>query len=94
MPKNCLDYCKDCGIKLKNTKHLRTRSMSCPDCVQKLNPCVRDIFKEMQRKPTTPAPDELWFEDDPKAVEEVEYGRVSRKSNVSAVETTLSEIII
>tara|TARA_R100001460_G_scaffold96486_1_gene138902 strand:- start:2971 stop:3255 length:285 start_codon:yes stop_codon:yes gene_type:complete len=94
MPKNSIDHCKDCGVRLKNTKHIRTRPMSCPDCVQKLNPSVRDIFKEMQRKPTTPAPDEMWFEDDPRAVNEIEYGRVSRVSNAAPHETTLSEVII
>ena len=97
MPKNCLDYCKDCGIKLKNTKHVRTHPKLCPDCRgynSTLNPSVREVFNELQKKPTIPAEDELWFEDCPKAVREVEYGRVVRKTNVAPVETTLSDLII
>ena len=92
MPKNSIDHCKDCGVRLKNTKHIRTRPMSCPNCVQKLNPSVRDIFKEMQRKPTTPAPDEMWFEDDPRAVNEIEYGRVIKRATTINSSTTLGDV--
>ena len=92
MPKNCLDYCKDCGIKLKNTKHLRTYPKLCPDCRgyhQSTNVGVREICKDLKKKNEN-MPDEDWSVlDCPKAVNEVEYGRV-----VTARETTLSEIII
>lgn len=98
MPRDCLDHCKDCGIKLKNTKHLRTYPKLCPDCRgdhQSSNVGVRDLFKELQKKNENLVDDDDWsVQDCPEAVKEVEYGRVSKKSNVSAVETTLSEIII
>ena len=95
MPRDSVDHCKDCGIRLKNTKHIRTRPMSCPDCVQKLNPCVREICKELKKKNANLPDDDDWSAlDCPKAVKEVEYGRVVRKSNFTAHETTLSEIII
>ncbi len=98
MPKNCLDYCKDCGIKLKNTKHLRTYPKLCPDCRgyhQSTNVGVREICKELKKKNENLPDDDDWSAlDCPKAVKEVEYGRVVRKSNVTAHETTLSEIII
>ena len=73
-----MNSCRECGGKLRRTKYIRVTPTYCPDCTQKLNPSVRDIYKEMQAKPTTPAPDEMWFEDDPRALKEIEYGRVSR----------------
>jgi len=94
MPKNSIDHCKDCGIRLKNTKHIRTRPMSCPDCVQRINPSLREICKDLKKKNEN-MPDEDWSVlNCPKAMNEVEYGRVVKRSNASARETTLSEIII
>jgi len=94
MPKNSIDHCKDCGIRLKNTKHIRTRPMSCPDCVQRINPSLREICKDLKKKNEN-MPDEDWSVlDCPKAVNEIEYGRVSRVSNAAPHETTLSEVII
>ena len=51
-----------------------------------------DIYKEMQANPTTPAPDEMWFEDDPRAVKEIEYGRVIRRATTINSSTTLGDI--
>ncbi len=32
MPKGSIDHCADCKVRLKNTKHERTKATLCPDC--------------------------------------------------------------
>ena len=32
MPKGSIDHCSDCKVRLKNTKHERTKATLCPDC--------------------------------------------------------------
>ena len=90
-----LNHCKVCGIKLPPTKERRTHRKMCWDCRgdhQSHNQALREIFKELQKR--KPVVEEGVFEDDPRAVKELEYGRVIKRSNVTARETTLSEIII
>jgi len=53
-----------------------------------------EVCKLKKKNENLPDDDDWSALDCPKAVKEVEYGRVVRKSNVTAHETTLSEIII
>ena len=59
----------------------------------------RDIYKvyskEILNTPTEPGEDELVFEDDPRAVNEIEYGKVVKKS-VGYVhsESSLGNVIV
>ena len=90
-----LNHCKVCGIELPPTKERRTHRKMCWDCRgdhQSQNQALREIFKELQKR--KPVVEEGVFEDDPRAVKELEYGRVIKRSNVTARETPLSEIII
>ena len=92
------DNCKDCGLPLKETKYLRTNRKACGMCLGEyasVNKDVRKIFKEMQAKPTIISEDEKWFDDDPRAEKENDYGRVSKTSSVisSWGMSALSEIM-
>ena len=40
---------------------------------------LRQLFKDMQKRKKKYDDSQDWFEDDPRAVKEVEYGRVIRK---------------
>ena len=74
-----IDTCKECGKQLKKIKHERLSQKVCNDCkgeYRSVNKYAREIFKEMQENPTEPAEDEMWFEDSPKALSEIDYGRV------------------
>ena len=79
------DNCKDCGLPLKETKNLRTNKKSCGMCLGEyasVNKGVRQIFKEMQARTTIISEDEKWFDDDPRAEKDDQYGRVSKNSSV------------
>ena len=60
-----------------------TREMS-KDHANNYN-AVRKIYKELQSKKREIDPDEQFFEDDPKAVAEVEHGKIQK--NITHVET-------
>ena len=79
------DNCKKCGLPLKKVKYLRTNRKACGMCLGEyasVNKGVRQIFKEMQAKPTIISEDEKWFDDDPRAEKDDQYGRVSKNSSV------------
>ena len=40
---------------------------------------LRKLFKDMQKRKKKYDDSQDWFEDDPRAVKEIEYGRVIRK---------------
>ena len=68
---------------------------NCKECgvaLKELSNLCKSILKE---PPKEPAEDELVFEDDPKAVNELEYGRVIKQS-VGYVfsESSLADVII
>ena len=82
---NTIDTCKECGKQLKKTKHERISQKVCSDCrgeYMSVNKHARQIFKEMRDNPTEPSEDEKWFDDDPRALREEEYGRVVKNSSV------------
>ena len=92
------DNCKECGLPLKEVKINRKSSKACGWCLGEyasVNKHVRKIFKEMQAKPTTQDENEMFFEDDPRAEKENDYGRVSKTSSVisSWGMSALSEIM-
>lgn len=78
-----MDLCKECGTQLKRTKYIRVTQKICSDCRgerMSVNKGAREIFKEMQANPTEPSEDEIWFEDSPVALSEIDYGRVTKNS--------------
>jgi hypothetical protein len=78
------DNCKECGLPLKEVKINRKSSKACGMCLGEyasVNKGVRQIFKEMQARTTIISEDEKWFDDDPRAEKEDQYGRVSKNSS-------------
>ena len=78
------DNCKDCGLPLKEVKINRSSSKACGMCLGEyasVNKHVRQIFKEMQARPTISDENEMFFEDDPRAEKDDQYGRVSKNSS-------------
>jgi len=77
------NYCKLCKEKLGEVSNRRNTAKMCADCrgygVGK-NGEVRGIFTELSEKKIEPAEDEIWFEDDPRALNEVDFGKVSRQA--------------
>lgn len=92
-----LTDCYQCGKKLKNVSYQRTTPKRCSKCRfegRGDNAELRKIYRQFLKKPTKPAEDEMVFEDDPRALKEIEYGKVRRVSREHhAKETTLSELI-
>ena len=82
------DNCKDCGKKLKAVHHLRTSFKLCSKCRtwggggNKQTNKLSELYKELTKNPTEPAEDEMFFEDDPRAEKENDYGRVVKKATV------------
>jgi len=77
--------CSECGEKLKNVNHKRTRPKLCPSCRgDKVggNSELRQVFLDLQKNPPSPSAYEGTFEDDPRAVNEIEYGRVVKQPTV------------
>ena len=92
--------CKDCGEKLKAVHHLRTSPKLCSKCRtwsgggNKQSNELRELCKELIKKPTKPAEDEMFFEDDPRAEKDDQYGRVVKKATVISYEVSpLSDIM-
>jgi hypothetical protein len=79
------DNCKECGLPLKEVKINRKSKKACGMCLGEyasVNKHVRQIFKEMQARPTISDENEMFFEDDPRAEKDDQYGRVSKNSSV------------
>ena len=77
--------CSECGEKLKRVNNRRTRPKLCASCRgDKVggNSGLRQVFLDLQKNPPPPSAYEGTFEDDPRAVNEIEYGRVVRKPTV------------
>jgi|TARA_R110000824_G_scaffold223747_1_gene411456 hypothetical protein len=80
--------CKDCGEKLKAVHHLRTSPKLCSKCRtwsgggNKQTNELRELYKELVKNPTQVSEDEMFFDDDPRAEKENDYGRVSKASSV------------
>ena len=87
--------CCECGEKLKDVNHKRTRPKLCPSCRgDKVggNSGLRQVFLDLQKNPPPPSAYEGTFEDDPRAVNEIEYGRVVKQPTVQlASQSTLGD---
>jgi len=91
------DYCKECGKKLTGTNQKRLTPRTCYECrgIKTNNYEFGNICKQILKQKTTPAEDEMIFEDDPKAVNEKEYGKVSRESTGHVhTEIAMADLII
>lgn len=90
--------CCECGEKLKNVNHKRTRPKLCPSCRgDKVggNSGLRQVFLDLQKNPPPPSAYEGTFEDDPRALREIEYGRVVKKpTEIHRGETSLAEVMM
>jgi Zn-finger nucleic acid-binding protein len=92
------NYCADCKIEMKEVFYVRTMPKLCKDCKGEAwaaNSEVKKLYKDAIANPKEPAEDEMFFEDDPIAVTEQLYGKVSkvaRRSTYAKV-STLDEMI-
>ena len=77
------EYCVNCGEKLRGATRVRTRPKKCYKCLGQTIPSnnfeLKKFCKEVMNTRTIPGDDELVFEDDPAAVNEIEYGKVNKK---------------
>jgi hypothetical protein len=80
--KNNFDFCKRCGTRLKQVQK-RYAARCCPDCLVAENRPNYEFVKAC-KDAMNPNTDESdggnVFEDDPKAVNELEYGKVQKVS--------------
>jgi reverse gyrase len=75
--------CIECGIQIRMTRYEKGKlCMRCKSERQAGNTELRQMFKELKNRNSKMTPKELGmdekFEDDPRAVKEIEYGRVIR----------------
>tara|TARA_R110000803_G_scaffold203659_1_gene269354 strand:+ start:74 stop:502 length:429 start_codon:yes stop_codon:yes gene_type:complete len=80
--KNNLNNCKVCGEKLKNVHHQRITAKMCNDCRGYGvggNSEIRQIYVELAKRKLEPAENEMFFEDDPEAVKEIDDARYRSK---------------
>lgn len=73
--------CADCGTSMNEVIYIRPFAKLCDDCKNDKSYAhaqVKKIFRSFKKNPTTPAPDEMFFEDDPRAEKEQMFGRVNR----------------
>tara|TARA_X000001316_G_C917259_1_gene31499 strand:+ start:527 stop:850 length:324 start_codon:yes stop_codon:yes gene_type:complete len=83
------NYCSECGIDLKEVAYIRPFAKMCWDCKsvgRQGNHEIRNITQKLQERNSKMTDEELgmdeMFEDDPRAVNEKEYGRVYREATV------------
>jgi len=96
MPKNSIDHCSDCKVRLKNTKHERTKATLCPDCRGNAhtNYKTKELTNNLALRNSKMTKEDLEisedaFQDDPRAINEVLVGRTftAETSMVSGVST-------
>jgi len=81
--------CLECGTDLKEVTYIRPFAKMCDDCkseVRQGNHEIRIVTQKLQKRNSKMTDEELGmdekFEDDPRAVNEKEYGRVYREATV------------
>ena len=76
------EHCFKCGAKLRKTRRARKKPKKCYKCLGQTIPSnnyeLKKVCKEILNTPTIPGDDELFFEDDPAAINEIEYGKVNK----------------
>jgi len=82
MPKGSIDHCADCKVRLKNTKHERTKATLCPDCRGNAhtNYKTKELTNNLALRNSKMTKEDLEisedaFQDDPRAINEVLVGR-------------------
>ena len=83
MPKNSIDHCSECKVRLKNTKHERTKATLCPDCrgIVGTNYKTKELTNSLFLRNSKMTNEDLEisedaFQADPTAINEVLKGRV------------------
>jgi Zn-finger nucleic acid-binding protein len=79
------NYCAECKIEMKEVFYVRTMPKLCKDCKGEAwaaNSEVKKLYKDAIANPTEPAEDEMFFEDDPRAEKENDYGKVIKQATV------------
>lgn len=90
------NYCNLCGQKLKGTTYVRTKATSCYKCrgIKINNYEFQKACRELLKRKPTPDSVER-FEDDPKAVNEIELGKVKKVSHgIIYTESSIADLII
>jgi len=77
------DRCTKCEKLLPVPVKKRSYKYVCDSCV------VKEL---LEKNLVTPVVEEEWFEDDPRALKEIEYGRVSRSPTNVFSRTILDDI--
>ena len=95
--KNNFDFCKQCGTRLRVVEK-RTAPRSCTDCLN-ANNYPNYEFSKACKDALNPNTDESdggnVFEDDPKAVNEIEYGKVEKYAvGYAYTESDMAEPIV
>jgi len=89
--------CCECGEKLKDVNHKRTRAKLCASCRgDKVggNSAIRQIFLELQKNPPLESEYEERFEDDPVAVKEVDNQKYRKRTpEVSFGASVLADVM-
>jgi hypothetical protein len=83
--------CYKCGEKLKRVSSQRTSAKLCGSCRgdgKSENSQIKQIYKELKSKRIETSEDEMFFEDDPSAIKEKDYGRYISKPSQQMVYTT------
>ena len=91
------DNCKECGKKLSGNKRKRPSPRTCYKCrgIKTNNYEFEKLCRQFLKQKTTPADDEIFFTDDPRAVNEQEHGKVRRVSTQYIhTETAMADLII
>lgn len=74
--------CNICDKLFQPKPNLQKVHKICQDCrITRLNRNVEvsNIYKKLSKNPPTPAEDEMFFEDDPRALKEKDYRRYKKK---------------
>jgi len=92
------EYCSKCGEKLRGATRLRTKPKKCYKCLGQSDLAknfeLSKFCKELMSTPSDESDGGNVFEDDPKAVAEIEYGKVVKKSiGIVVTQTSLGSII-
>ena len=92
------EYCIKCGDILRGAKRVRTRPKKCFKCLGQNEISKSFELSKVTKEFLNPKSDESdggnVFEDDPKAVAEIEYGKVVKKSiGIVVTQTSLGSII-
>jgi hypothetical protein len=87
------DYsqCYQCNTKLKNVRVPRTSAKLCGECKgdgQSDNSGIKKLHQQLKAKNLKPSEDEMFFEDEPSAIKEQDYGRYISKPRPQMTYTT------